>query len=132
LKHDKPLAATGAAAAAAHLKHLPAYLRDPSLQGKSFTGNSGAWAQACVRQKRDSLQLIDFAQGTAWCPSLHPQAVAELAFLPSCLPALSPSLPPSRCAAGRGTLPARKRRKTEGLDPVKGFMRAPRKGGEAK
>ncbi|KAL4858273.1 DEAD-box ATP-dependent RNA helicase 16 [Chlorella vulgaris] len=73
LKHDKPLAATGAAAAAAHLKHIPAYLRDPSLQGKSFAGNSG-----------------------------------------------------------RGVLPARKRRKTEGLDPVKGgFVRAPRKGGEA-
>lgn len=35
--------------------------------------------------------------------------------------------------AGRGVLPARKRRKTEGLDPVKGgFVRAPRKGGEAK
>jgi hypothetical protein len=29
-------------------------------------------------------------------------------------------------------LPPRKRRKTEGLDPVKGFVRAPRKGGEAK
>lgn len=41
LKHDKPLAATGAAAAAAHLKHLPAYLRDPTLQGRSFVGNSG-------------------------------------------------------------------------------------------
>lgn len=72
LKHDKPLAASGAAAAAAHLKHIPAYLRDPTLQGKSFVGNSG-----------------------------------------------------------RGVLPARKRRKTEGLDPVKGFLRAPRKGGEA-
>ncbi|KAL4430654.1 hypothetical protein ABPG75_005910 [Micractinium tetrahymenae] len=71
LKHDKPLAATGAAAAAAHLKHLPAYLRDPTLQGRSFVGNSG-----------------------------------------------------------RGVLPARKRRKTEGLDPVKGFVRAPRKGGD--
>lgn len=72
LKHDKPLAATGAAAAAAHLKHIPAYLRDPTLQGRSFVGN-----------------------------------------------------------AGRGVLPARKRRKTEGLDPVKGFVRAPRKGGDA-
>ncbi|KAL4423346.1 hypothetical protein ABPG77_006141 [Micractinium sp. CCAP 211/92] len=71
LKHDKPLAASGAAAAAAHLKHLPAYLRDPTLQGRSFVGNSG-----------------------------------------------------------RGVLPARKRRKTEGLDPVKGFVRAPRKGGD--
>jgi hypothetical protein len=48
LKHDKPLAATGAAAAAAHLKHLPAYLRDPSLQGKSFAGNSGACACVCA------------------------------------------------------------------------------------
>jgi len=45
LKHDKPLAATGAAAAAAHLKHLPAYLRDPTLQGKSFVGNSGEKGQ---------------------------------------------------------------------------------------
>lgn len=44
LKHDKPLAASGAAAAAAHLKHLPAYLRDPSLQGKSFVGNTGELA----------------------------------------------------------------------------------------
>ncbi len=41
LKHDKPLAASGAAAASAHLKHIPAYLRDPTLQGKSFVGNSG-------------------------------------------------------------------------------------------
>ncbi|PSC74391.1 DEAD-box ATP-dependent RNA helicase 16 [Micractinium conductrix] len=72
LKHDKPLAAAGAAAAAAHLKHLPSYLRDPNLQGKTFASGSG-----------------------------------------------------------RGALPMRKRRRMEGLDPVKGFLRAPRKGGEA-
>lgn len=43
-----------------------------------------------------------------------------------------PAPPPPALPAGRGVLPARKRRKTEGLDPVKGFLRAPRKGGEAK
>jgi hypothetical protein len=41
LKHDKPLAAANGAAAAPHLKHLPAYLRDPTVQGRSFVGNSG-------------------------------------------------------------------------------------------
>ena len=39
---------------------------------------------------------------------------------------------PMSACAGRGVLPARKRRKTEGLDLVKGFVRANRKGGEAK
>eukprot|EP00887_Chlorella_sp_A99_P008058 scaffold12.g8058.t1 len=76
LRHDKPLAATGAGVAAPHLKHLPAYLRDPTLQGKSAVGN-----------------------------------------------------------AGRAQLPAKKRRRREGLDPLKsgapvGFVRAPKRGGE--
>lgn len=52
LKHDKPLAASGAAAAAAHLKHIPAYLRDPTLQGKSFVGNSGEAAPAAGRLEK--------------------------------------------------------------------------------
>ena len=76
LRHDRPIAASAAAGAAApHLKHVPAYLRDPSLQGKSFVGAAGA----------------DRA----------------------------------------GFLPQRKRRKTEGVDPVKGFAKAPRRGGDA-
>lgn len=71
LRHDRPLASASSAAAAPHLKHLPAYLRDGSLQGKSFVGNRG-----------------------------------------------------------RGVLPLKKRRKTEGVDPLKGFVRAPKKGGD--
>lgn len=75
LRHDRPVAASAAAGAAApHLKHLPAYLRDPSLQGKSFVGSSG--------------------------------------------------LP------GGGFMPHRKRKKTAGVDPIKGFMRAPKRGGD--
>jgi ATP-dependent RNA helicase DDX56/DBP9 len=75
LRHDRPIAASAAAGAAApHLKHLPAYLRDPTLQGKSFVGVNNA----------------DRA----------------------------------------GYIPQRKRKKTEGVDPVKGFTRAPKKGGD--
>lgn len=75
LRHDRPMAASAAAGAAApHLKHLPAYLRDPTLQGKSFIGPGGA----------------DRA----------------------------------------GYLPQRKRKKTEGVDPLKGFSRAPKRGGD--
>ena len=73
IKHDRSVASTAAGAAAPHLKHVPGYLRDPSLQGKSFVGRSG-----------------------------------------------------------NGFLPLRKRRKTGAkIDPVKGFMKAPRKGGDA-
>jgi ATP-dependent RNA helicase DDX56/DBP9 len=75
LRHDRPIAASAAAGAAApHLKHLPAYLRDPTLQGKSFVGVNNA----------------DRA----------------------------------------GYIPMRKKKKTEGVDPVKGFTRAPKKGGD--
>lgn len=39
LKHDKPLAKT---AAASHLKHLPAYLRDAAgMKKTSYSGNKG-------------------------------------------------------------------------------------------
>lgn len=70
IKHDRSVASTVAGAAAPHLKHVPGYLRDPSLQGKSFVGRPG-----------------------------------------------------------NGFLPLRKRKKTGSkLDPVKGFMKAPKKG----
>lgn len=69
LRHDRTLAPSFAAAAP-HLKHLPAYLRE-----------SGASGTEILRRQ------------------------------------------------GRGILPARKRRKSEGVDPVKGFAAAPRKGG---
>ncbi len=70
IKHDRSVASSAASAAAPHLKHVPGYLRDPLLQGKSFVGRPG-----------------------------------------------------------NGFLPVRKRRKTDAiLDPVKGFMKAPRKG----
>ena len=75
LRHDRPVAASAAAGAAApHLKHLPAYLRDPTLQGKSFVGSNNA----------------DRA----------------------------------------GFMPLRKKKKTEGVDPVKGFTRAPKRGAD--
>jgi ATP-dependent RNA helicase DDX56/DBP9 len=70
IKHDRSVASSVASAAAPHLKHVPGYLRDPLLQGKSFVGRPG-----------------------------------------------------------NGFLPARKRRKADAkIDPVKGFMKAPRKG----
>jgi ATP-dependent RNA helicase DDX56/DBP9 len=69
LRHDRSVASTSAGASAPHLKHVPGYLRDPSLQGKSFVGQSG-----------------------------------------------------------NGFLPLKKRKKTEKGDPVKGFLRAPKKG----
>lgn len=73
IKHDRSVASTAAGASAPHLKHVPGYLRDPTLQGKSFVGRPG-----------------------------------------------------------NGFLPLRKRRKTDAkVDPVKGFMKAPRKGGDA-
>jgi hypothetical protein len=63
------VASASAGASASHLKHVPGYLRDPSLQGTSFVGNKG-----------------------------------------------------------NGVLPLRKKRKTDKIDPVKGFMKAPKKG----
>ena len=69
LRHDRSVASTSAGASAPHLKHVPGYLRDPSLQGKSFVEQSG-----------------------------------------------------------NGFLPLKKRKKTEKGDPVKGFLRAPKKG----
>ena len=69
LRHDRSVASTTAGASASHLKHVPGYLRDPSLQGTSFVGNRG-----------------------------------------------------------NGVLPLRKKRKTDKIDPVKGFMKAPKKG----
>jgi hypothetical protein len=42
LRHDKPLAATTAAAGGTHLTHMPAYIRDPTLvTGRSSVGNTG-------------------------------------------------------------------------------------------
>lgn len=38
LQHDKPLAKGNSAP---HLKHLPAYLRDPTIATPSFPGNAG-------------------------------------------------------------------------------------------
>ena len=73
LRHDRPIASAAAGASAPHLKHVPNYLRDPTLQGKSFVGTSG------------------LGHG--------------------------------------GFLPSRKRRKTEKMDPVKGFVKAPKRGG---
>ena len=145
LKHDKPLAAPAAAAAAAHLKHLPAYLRDPSLQGRSFAGNAGAHGPPCPGLPRPAATLLPGCCPAALLPCCPAAALpccpaALLRFTPAALlpaPAGNPPPPtpgllatPPRRAAGRGVLPARKRRKTEGLDPVKGFVRAPRKGGE--
>lgn len=76
LKHNRSLGANGVAGAAApHLKHIPGYLRDPSLQGKSVVGDG----------KRSNLE---------------------------------------------GYLPHRKKRKTAALDPIKGFVKAPKRGGE--
>lgn len=75
LRHDRSVASTTAGASASHLKHVPAYLRDPSLQGKSFVGSSGV-------------------------------------------------------VGGNGFLAPRKKRKTDKIDPVKGFMRAPKRGGD--
>jgi len=69
LRHDRSVASASAGASASHLKHVPGYLRDPSLQGTSFVGNKG-----------------------------------------------------------NGVLPLRKKRKTDKIDPVKGFMKAPKKG----
>ena len=41
LQHDKPLAKGNSAP---HLKHIPAYLRDPTLATPSFPGNAGKGA----------------------------------------------------------------------------------------
>ena len=38
LQHDKPLAKANSAP---HLKHIPAYLRDPTVATPSFAGNAG-------------------------------------------------------------------------------------------
>lgn len=38
LQHDKPLAKGNSAP---HLKHIPAYLRDPTIAIPSFPGNAG-------------------------------------------------------------------------------------------
>ena len=44
LKHDKPLAK---AAAPSHLKHIPAYLKDPAAaSGRSASGNAGPGAHS--------------------------------------------------------------------------------------
>ncbi|GFR43951.1 hypothetical protein Agub_g5092, partial [Astrephomene gubernaculifera] len=50
LRHDKPLAA---APAAAHLKHLPAYLKDPALiTERSETGNKGRAPLPASKKRR--------------------------------------------------------------------------------
>jgi len=70
LKHDRPLAASAAAGAAApHLKSLPAYLRDPTLQGKSFIGGGSAVPRrnSGVRQRRKA-EGVDPVKGFARVP----------------------------------------------------------------
>ena len=66
LKHDRALTSTKAVSAA-HLKHLPAYLRDPSLGGKSFVGNAGkgslpAKKKRKLAKKLDPIKNIAFMQ----------------------------------------------------------------------
>ena len=72
LRHDRSVAASTAGAAAPHLKHIPSYLRDPALQGKSSVGSSDV--------------------------------------------------------LNNGFLPSKKRRKTERIDPVRGFAKVPNNG----
>ncbi|KAK2080588.1 hypothetical protein QBZ16_000442 [Prototheca wickerhamii] len=69
LKHDRALTSTKAVSAA-HLKHLPAYLRDPSLGGKSFVGNAGkgslpAKKKRKLAKKLDPIKNIAFMQSNA-------------------------------------------------------------------
>lgn len=44
LQHDKPLAKGNSAP---HLKHIPAYLRDPTIATPSFPGNAGKGTAPC-------------------------------------------------------------------------------------
>lgn len=72
LRHDRPIAASATAGAAApHLKHLPAYLRDPTLQGSSFVGNGGGGynnARGRIAKKRKAHAGIDPVKGFVKAP----------------------------------------------------------------
>ncbi|DBB15417.1 TPA: hypothetical protein ACH3X3_003648 [Trebouxia sp. C0006] len=50
LQHDKPLAKGNSAP---HLKHIPAYLRDPTVATPSFPGNAGKGQLSSVRRRKD-------------------------------------------------------------------------------
>ena len=110
LKHDKPLAAAGAAAAAAHLKHLPSYLRDPNLQGKTFASGSGerrAGAKGWIhreglrgRSKQARLPAPTAAAAAACCTSAASLSASQLLLThshPLCVP--QPNLRRTRRAA---------------------------------
>ena len=103
LKHDKPLAATGAAAAAAHLKHIPAYLRDPTLQGRSFVGNAGALLlllQGCCSLKMLLKTLLLLPPPPPLLLLLHRHSPAPSACIAACTHTCCPTLPnrPRRAA----------------------------------
>ena len=123
LRHDKPLAATAAGGSAPHLKHVPAYLRDPSLQGASLVGGKGERGRSLVKRG-----CVPARAGHAGCRG---GAGPLRAGIP---PTTSPptGAPPATPLPGPGALPARKRRKLHGVDPVKGFPRAPRRGADNK
>ncbi|KAL3136078.1 hypothetical protein ABBQ32_007103 [Trebouxia sp. C0010 RCD-2024] len=50
LQHDKPLAKGNSAP---HLKHIPAYLRDPTIAVPSFPGNAGKGVPSAMRRRKD-------------------------------------------------------------------------------
>lgn len=69
LRHDRPVAAAAAAGAAApHLKHIPAYLRDPSLQGKSFVGSAPGTEGRLPVHKRRKVKSVDPIKGFTPAP----------------------------------------------------------------
>jgi ATP-dependent RNA helicase DDX56/DBP9 len=69
LRHDRPVAAASAAGASApHLKHIPAYLRDPSLQGKSFVGSTPGAGGRLPAHKRRKVERVDPVKGFAPAP----------------------------------------------------------------
>ena len=69
LRHDRSVAASTAGAAAPHLKHIPSYLRDPSLQGKSFIGSSDLSNNGFLPfKKRRKTERADPVKGFAKVP----------------------------------------------------------------
>jgi ATP-dependent RNA helicase DDX56/DBP9 len=69
LRHDRSVAST-AGAAAPHLKHIPSYLRDPSLQGKSFIGSSDLSNNGFLPfKKRRKTERADPIKGFAKAPN---------------------------------------------------------------
>eukprot|EP00890_Picochlorum_soloecismus_P003951 jgi/Picsp_1/4557/NSC_01927-R1_dead-box atp-dependent rna helicase 16-like len=70
LRHDRSVAASSAGAAAPHLKHIPSYLRDPSLQGKSFVGSSDLSNNGFLPfKKRRKTERADPVKGFAKAPN---------------------------------------------------------------